>query len=37
MKTIAIIGGGFLGALTATQLLEKSENISVKLFIINKQ
>lgn len=31
MKTIAIIGGGWSGILTAIQLLEKSKNISVKI------
>ena len=30
MKTIAIIGGGWSGMLTAIQLLEKSKNIYVK-------
>lgn len=31
MKTIAIIGGGFSGALTAIQLLKKSQNVKVVL------
>lgn len=35
MKTIAIIGGGWSGMLTAIQLLEKSKNISVK--VINSE
>lgn len=35
MKTIAIIGGGLSGVLTASQLLEKSNHISIK--IINSE
>lgn len=35
MKTIAIIGGGWSGILTAIQLLEKSKDISIK--IINSE
>lgn len=35
MKTIAIIGGGWSGILTAIQLLEKSKNIYVK--VINSE
>ena len=31
MKTIAIIGGGWSGILTAIQLLEKSKTISIKI------
>ncbi len=31
MKTIAIIGGGWSGILTAIQLLKKSKNISIKI------
>jgi uncharacterized NAD(P)/FAD-binding protein YdhS len=35
MKTVAIIGGGYSGTLTAIQLLKKSETIAVKLINCN--